>query len=123
MSLTNTLSYIIIYIVVSCDSHRFARHDVIPAGCPSGSSSTTTSRGSCLTFLTILATLRGKPPPPAGESACRISPVRLLPDPGTLLDVLHPSGAYYTPTTGSGRAGQSSVRRGSRSRIEVAGKV
>ena len=88
MSLTNTLSYIIIYIAVSCDSHRFSRPDVIPAGCPSGSSSAT-SRGSCLPSFTIIATLRGQPPPPAGEAACRISSARLLPDPGTLLDVLH----------------------------------
>ena len=36
MSLTNTLSYIIIYIGVSFDYNRLARPDVIPAGCPSG---------------------------------------------------------------------------------------
>ena len=67
----------------------FTHPDVMHAGCPSGSSSTT-SRGSCLPSFTILATLRGKPPQPTGEAACRISPARLLPSPGTLLAVLHP---------------------------------
>ena len=45
--------------------------------------------GSCLPFLAILATRRGKPPP-ALEAACQISPARLLPSPGSLLAVLHP---------------------------------
>ena len=44
----------------------FAHPDVMEAGCPSGSSSTT-SRGSCLPFLTIIAAIRGQPPP-TGES-------------------------------------------------------
>ena len=107
------LLYLIIYIVVLCAPHRLPHPDVMPAGCPSGRSSTT-SRGSCLPSFTILATIKGKPPqpageaachpsppsqlleahppPPAGEAACRISPARLHPVLGTLLAVLHPIG-------------------------------
>ena len=98
----------------------FAHPDVMEAGCPSGSSSTT-SRGSCLPFLTIIAAIRGQPPP-TGKAACRISPARLLPSPGTLLAVLHPSRAYYTPATGKGHTCHSSARR-SVSRLNRSCKV
>lgn len=105
------LLYLIIY---SCfaRSSPLARPDVMPAGCPSGSSFTTTSRGSCLPSFTILATIRGHPqPPPTGEAACRISPARLLPSPGILLAVLHPLGGILHPATGKGHARHSSARR------------
>ena len=87
------------YYIYSCfvRSSPLARPDVMPAGCPSGRSSATTNRGSCLPSFTILANIKGKPPQPAGEAACRISPVRLLPSPGTLLAVLHPLGGILHP--------------------------
>ena len=110
----------------------FAHPDVMPAGCPSGSSSTT-SRGSCLPSFTILAILRGKPPQPAGEAACHPSPssplleASLHNQPGKLpagsvrpgsfpLRVpfwpsFIPSRAYYTPATGKGHTCHSSERR------------
>ena len=110
----------------------FAHPDVMPTGCPSGSSSTT-SRGSCLPSFTILATIKGKPPQPAGEAACRSSPSSTLlkasrhNQPGKLpagsvrtgsfplrvpfwLSFI-PSGAYYTPGTGVGHTRHSSARR------------
>ena len=88
----------------------FAHPDVMPTGCPSGSSSTT-SRGSCLPSFTILATIKGKPPQPAGEAACRISPARPFPLRVPLWLSFIPSGAYYTPDTGVGHTRHPSVRR------------
>ena len=122
------------YYIYSCfvRSSPLPRPDVMPAGYPSGSSFTTTSRGSCLPSFTILATLRGKPPPPrAGEAACHPSP------PSPLLEASrrqpwklpagsvrqapslsgHPSGrpsslgGILHPATGKGHARHSSARR------------